>query len=139
MALTDRKKNLVVEMLGIPAGSYLWKTDQFGLNSMRFASQTELSAQQAVYALLADLDAAQETLVEELVDEYDSIRIASAGVRVQNGNVGGNDLTGTDVDFTHRKTDLKEMLKVYVPFYQSFETMATRNQQTALAMAAVRM
>lgn len=138
MAFTERQILLTMEMVDIPAGAVLYRVDNLGLNSTQFAALTSpASAAEVVRSILGGMSAAMELIVQEIVTEYESIRMASCGIMVQSGSVG--DLTNTTVDFPARIQQLKALIKVYVPLYQDWTTLQTRNANIQAMSAAVRM
>ena len=135
MAMTEEEIDLSIIMLDLPAGPFLYKTDIFGLNAMKFTTQTSLTPRAAVREVIAGLSALQTILAQTLIAAYKKIWIAGAGVNVSNGTVGDN--SGTTISFQARELELKTKLKALIPFYNSFETMESRTSKTGSTMCTV--
>lgn len=138
MAMTETQILMCFEILNLPSGSIVYRTDNLGLNATQFAALNgPVSAGIALRATIAGLTAAQEARAIQIITEYESISLSTPGVSVESGNVG--DLSSTTVSFEDRINRYRELLKIHIPFYQDWSTMETRAGEVAQMRVAVRM
>jgi hypothetical protein len=131
MALSERQILLAIEMADIPAGQYIYKMDQLGLNATVYAALNGVqSAVTAMRAVIAGLSADQQTIVIEIITQYDSLRLAAAGV------TGGSpqSVPGSGVDFEKRIAMYKQLIKTHIPFWVSWESAQADRALSAHAM-----
>jgi hypothetical protein len=117
---TERQILLAIEMADIPAGQFIYKMDQLGLNATEFAALNgPTSAVTAMRAVMASLSTDQQAIVVEIITAYEGLRITAAGV------TGGSpqSVPGSGVNFQERIAEYKKLIKCHIPFWTSWETM----------------
>lgn len=81
-------------------------------------------AKSQILAWLTAMDADSITKVQALVVKWDAVRDAS--VRVNNGGVGDQAVTGVTWDSTDQKKAIQDLMVIYVPFMRYHEVLARR-------------
>lgn len=137
--MTETQILLALEMLDVPAGEILYRTDQLGLNATPFLALTgPQTAVTAIRATIASLSAEQDEICTGLVTQYLAVcgRVA-AGVSIQSGGVDG--IQGLTMDPMVAKADLKMRLKNHLPFYADWSKMETRDKHSVATRCGVLM
>lgn len=129
---------IALEMLGISAGAIVYRVDKLGLNAVAFAALAgPQTAEVAIRASIAALSAQRITVCTGVINLYISEVDKSAGVSITGGGI--DSVPGLGVDFEKRIQSHKDRLKMYLPFWDDWETMQQRNKGGGSTRCAVTM
>ena len=137
MALSALQTEYIFELLNVPPGSTVYKIDEMGLNATLIVGTGPLSSVTAINALIASLNASQQAIVTNILNDYINIVDATKGMSFQNSQISQN-VNGFTLNFREAEEDYKRRLKHYLPFWDTFETRQTQasavaNMKTAVA------
>ncbi|MCX7806466.1 MAG: hypothetical protein N3A38_14960 [Planctomycetota bacterium] len=130
MALTDERKAALFEVLEIPVVPKIARVlppDGPGLTA--FVEEQTVAAAQAcelVEARLAELTAAQEARLAELLDAW--IEIGTDSTRVDAGTIGG--LSGVSYDPDREREEIRRRVQLIVPFLRYADELVRRRSNS---------
>lgn len=134
--MTETQILLALEMLDVPAGSNLYRTDDLGLNVTQFkALNGPVDAPTAIRATISTLSTEQDAICQDVINDFKDLMKKSLGVSIVSGGI--QSVPGLEIDFDKRIAGLKQRLKTHLPFYRDWSTMVQRNAQQDIAMASV--
>lgn len=137
MALTSLQVEYCLELLNVPPNSVVFTIDRIGLNTTQIFGTGPLSAVTAIKAQIAALNADQQTIVTNILNDYIAIADISPGISLSSGNISAN-VSGVTVNFDEAISKFKARLKHYLPFWETFENRQTQAAQVgAMHMASV--
>jgi len=135
--VTETQILIAIEMLDVPIGSYLYRTDQLGLNVTTFKALPDpVDANTAIRATIAGMSTERDAICQTIIDAYKNLVEKALGVSITNGG-GIQSVPGLSIDFDARIKAHKNRLRAYLPFWTDWTTMVSRNAQQDVAIASV--
>lgn len=137
-AFTADEIRYVFEILENPYSAQYFTTDGLGL----IGAETDISngstgqCQTQMLTWMTNMDATSITHAQALVADWLPLR--KPVVRVNNGSVGENAVSGVTYDATEQRKRIQELMQIYIPFFRFWEVLAKRaGQQNSVSIPAM--